>query len=323
MNNLRSNVRIPPYAQIVSPGIRVQNNPFNFHSSSSYANHTQPPILTPNIFGQSTIFPNPVNNQAVSQNEVCLMQNASFTPLSESQKVKLNVLTSRIRQADNEMPNMQKGCFKKNYNKLRDISKYNTWRQQFLMQAQSDFHMHEIYDPTFVPACVNYPRPNPNDVEWEGRIELFNAAIDLYNALNANYDWKLNFQGMAISEAVPENDIAHVFVKTGQVDARQILRDMDESFIKQNPRTKGDFISNFFTLTKHQGELWSTFLPRIENMKIEGWNLYSYVFTDDDEFAVIQKNLVKDSHSVEYSATVYQMIQSNKSLTEIKKKVRP
>jgi hypothetical protein len=55
----------------------------------------------------------------------------------------------------------------------------------------------------------------------------------------------------------------------------------------------------FFTLAKHQRELWSTFFPRIENMKIEGWNLYSYVFTDDDEFAVIQKQLVKDSHSVE------------------------
>jgi hypothetical protein len=48
--------------------------------------------------------------------------------------------------------------------------------------------LHEIYDPTFVPACAKYPRPNPNDVEWEGRIELFNAAIDLYNALNANYE---------------------------------------------------------------------------------------------------------------------------------------
>jgi hypothetical protein len=71
---------------------------------------------------------------------------------------------------------------------------------------------------------------------------------------------------MAISEAVAENDIVHVSVKTGQVDARQILRDMDEAFIKQNPLTKGDFISNFFTLTKQQGELWSTFIPRIENM---------------------------------------------------------
>ena len=127
MNNLRSNVKIPPYAQIVSPGVRVQNNPFNFHSSSSYANHQQQQIVKPNIFGQSTIFPNPVNNQAVSQNEVCLMQNASFTPLSESQKVKLNVLTSRIRLADNKMSNMQKGCFKKTYNQLRDISKYNIW----------------------------------------------------------------------------------------------------------------------------------------------------------------------------------------------------
>jgi hypothetical protein len=126
---------------------------------------------------------------------------------------------------------------------------------------------------------------------------------------------------MAISEAVVENEIAHVFVKTGQVDARQILRDMDEAFIKQNPLTKGDFISNFFTLTKQQGELWSTFFPRIDNMKIEGWNLFSYAFTEDDEFAVIQKNLVKDTHSVEYSATVYQMIQANKSLTEIKKAI--
>ena len=56
-------------------------------------------------------------------------------------------------------------------------------------------------------------------------------------------------------------------------------------------------------------------------MKIEGWNLYSYVFTDDDEFAVIQKNIIKDAHSLEYSATVYQMIQFNKSLTEIKKAI--
>ena len=84
MNNLRSNVRIPPYAQIVSPDVRIQNNPFNFHSSSSYANNQQQQFLTPNILGQSTIFSNPVSNPAVTQHEVCLLQNAAFTPLSES-----------------------------------------------------------------------------------------------------------------------------------------------------------------------------------------------------------------------------------------------
>ena len=321
MSNLRNNVKIPPYAQIVSPGIRVQTNPYNFHASSSYDIRQQNTTVPNQFISQSANLVNPVNQAAVSDQQLTLMQNASFTPLSESQKVKLNVLNSRLRAADNELVNMQKGCFKRNYTKLRDISKYNSWRQQFLMQAQSDFHMHEIYDPTFVPACVKYPKPQYNDPEWEGRIELVNAAIELHNALNANYEWKLNFQGMAIAEAISENDTAHVFVKTGQVDARQILRDMDEAFIKRNPLTKGDFISNFFTLTKHQGELWSTFFPRVENMKIEGWNLFSYVFTDDDEFAVIQKNIIKDANSVEYSPTLYQMIQSNKSLLEIKKAI--
>jgi hypothetical protein len=126
---------------------------------------------------------------------------------------------------------------------------------------------------------------------------------------------------MAIAGAIAEHEVAHVFVKNGRVDARQILRDMDEVFIKQNPLTKGEFISSFFTMTKHKGELWSTFFPRIKNMKIEGWNLFSYAFSEEDEFAVIQKNIVRDPNSLEYSPTVYQMMMENKSLIEIKKAI--
>ena len=48
---------------------------------------------------------------------------------------------------------------------------------------------------------------------------------------------------MAITEAIAGNGSARVFVKTGSVDARQIMKEMDEAFIKQNSLTKGDFIT--------------------------------------------------------------------------------
>jgi hypothetical protein len=85
------------------------------------------------------------------------------------------------------------------------------------MQAQSDFHMHLVFDPTYVPACQQYPKPNPSDSEWEGRLELVNAAIELYNVLTHNHEWKLYFQAMTITEAIAGNGSAHVFVKTGFV----------------------------------------------------------------------------------------------------------
>ena len=75
---------------------------------------------------------------------------------------------------------------------------------------------------------------------------------------------------MAISEVIAGNGSARVFVKTGFVDARQILRDMDEAFIKQNPLIKGDFITEFFNLEKRQEEMWTAFFSKIENMMIEG-----------------------------------------------------
>ena len=57
------------------------------------------------------------------------------------------------------------------------------------MQAQSDFHMHQIYDPTYIPAYQQYPKPSPSDSEWEGRLELVNAAIELFNVLTSNHEW--------------------------------------------------------------------------------------------------------------------------------------
>ena len=161
---------------------------------------------------------------------------------------------------------MQKSCRKSNYSKLHDIKQYKIWRQAHLMQAQSDFHMHLLYDPDYIPACQQYPKPQPNDPEWEGRIELVNAAIELHNALITNHEWKINFQAMAISDAVSVNEAARVFVKTGCVDAKQILRDMDEAFIKQNPLTKGEFITEFFRLEKSP---MSYGLPSLRKLKIK------------------------------------------------------
>ena len=135
------------------------------------------------------------------------------------------------------------------------------------MQAQSDFHMHQIYDPTYIPAYQQYPKPSPSDSEWEGRLELVNAAIELFNVLTNNHEWKLNFQAMAITEAIAGNGSARVFVKTGSVDARQIMKEMDEAFIKQNPLTKGDFITEFFNLEKNRDDMWAAFFSKLQFLR--------------------------------------------------------
>ena len=262
-------MKIPPYQQIVTPGIRLQTNPYSMNNQIRY--YPQPVHSTAPFLVQSTDSFNPVIQQAVSDNTFTIIQNTSSTPLSETQKVKLGILHNRIRNAERELDNMQISCKKSSYSRLQDIKQCKNWRQAYLMQAQSDFHMHLIYDPTYVPAFQQYPYPNPSDSEWEGRLELVNAAIELYNVLTNNHEWKLNFQAMAISEAITENGSARVFVKTGFVDARQILRDKDDAFIKQNPLTKGDFITEFFNLEKRQEEMWAAFFSKVENMMIEGW----------------------------------------------------
>ena len=96
------------------------------------------------------------------------------------------------------------------------------------------------------------------------------------------------------------------------------MKDMDEAFIKQNPLTQGDFITEFFNLEKRQEEMWAAFFSKVENMMIEGWETFSNNFTEDDEFAVIQQNVRKDAQSSEYYPTLYQMIQAGKPLRQIK-----
>ena len=64
--------------------------------------------------------------------------------------------------------------------------------------------------------------------------------------------------------------------------------------------------------------MWAAFFSKVENMMIEGWDTFSYNFTEDDEFAVIQQNVRKDAQSSDYLPTLYQMVQSGKSLRESK-----
>ena len=151
MNNFRNIVKIPPYQQIVTPGIRLQTNPYSMNNQMSYS--PQPVHSTASFLGQSTNSYNPVRQQAVSDNSFNIIHNTSSTPLSETQKVKLGILHNRIRNAERELDNMQKSCKKSNYSRLQDVKQYKTWRQSYLMQALSDFHMHLIFDPTHVPAC--------------------------------------------------------------------------------------------------------------------------------------------------------------------------
>ena len=67
--------------------------------------HSTAPYL-----GQSAKSFNPVIQQAVLDNSFTIIQNASSTPLSETQKVKLGILHNRIRNAERELDNMQKSC---------------------------------------------------------------------------------------------------------------------------------------------------------------------------------------------------------------------
>ena len=55
MNNLRGVVKIPPYQQIVTPGVRLQTNPYSMNTQMNYSSnqqHIAAPILaqSQNIF---------------------------------------------------------------------------------------------------------------------------------------------------------------------------------------------------------------------------------------------------------------------------------
>ena len=56
--------------------------------------------------------------------------------------------------------------------------------------------------------------------------------------------------------------------------------------------------------------MWAGFFSKLENMIIEGWDTFSYNFTEGDEFAVIQQNVRKDAQSSYYLPTLYHMVQS-------------
>jgi hypothetical protein len=99
-NNFRNTVKIPAYQQIVTPGVRLQSNPYQMSNQTSYASH-QPHFAAP-YSGQSIHSYNPVIQQAIPDNTYTIIQNTLSTPLSESQKFKLGVLHSRIRNAERE-----------------------------------------------------------------------------------------------------------------------------------------------------------------------------------------------------------------------------
>ena len=100
LNNLRGVVKIPPYQQIVTPGVRLQTSPYSMNTqmsdSSQHGN-----IAVPNL-GKSSNILNPVAQSAVSDINYTIIQSTSSTPLSEAQKVILNAQHTLIKNAERE-----------------------------------------------------------------------------------------------------------------------------------------------------------------------------------------------------------------------------
>ena len=171
--NYQNQINIPPVTQVQSPSVE-QQNPFTRSANST------PTVSNNGYYNQlqNQISPTPTqNNSNNHQNQFTAQTtNMQFTPLSDSQKYKLNNFHARLREFDNDQDHIRK-CRKSDYPEFPqnpDLN-YMDWRAAYLMQAQIH-NMHLLYDPNHVPAHIMFPLPLPDDPLYEGREELFQAA---------------------------------------------------------------------------------------------------------------------------------------------------
>ena len=166
-----------------------------------------------------------------------------------------------------------------------------------------------------MPVHLQYPEPDPRDAEYEGRHELYSAAVELWNAYLKNHETKVKIQAKAIKHAIGDHPVASAFVKHNNIDPRQILADMDRAFLQNSHMTKGTALFDFWSLSKGS-EPWSVFFAKQDILQMDAHTMFDYQFTDDDKASVLQMNL--PTHLQPMYA---QFVSSGKSYNQIREEL--
>ena len=309
--NYQNQINIPPVTQVQSPSVE-QQNPFTRSANST------PTVSNNGYYNQlqNQISPTPPqNNSNNHQNQFTAQTtNMQFTPLSDSQKYKLNNFHARLREFDNDQDHIRK-CRKSDYPEFPqnpDLN-YMDWRAAYLMQAQIH-NMHLLYDPNHVPAHIMFPLPLPDDPLYEGREELYQAAKDIHNAMVRNHTLKITLQANTLVHVLRNNPTAKKFIRPNAVNPAQIFRDLDSMWIQQNMMTKGEFVTRFFKMKPDRDERFASFMARVDSLQHELRSMFSYEVKPDDIMAVMQQGITNDMQP-----TFHHMLQEGKSIIDIRK----
>ena len=306
--------KLPPYEQVAGLQSRPSSNPFAISTPSKFFGRSEAPMDS--ITGK----PAGIAEASIQPGQFVLLEpfphQLNAGPMSSSQQYKEQVWKKLRIEVDNDTASLQRNWKLTNYEPVpRDERKYSVWRSSFLLQCDIDNGCHTLYNKDYVPVHLQYPEPDPRDAEYEGRHELYSAAVELWNAYLKNHETKVKIQAKAIKHAIGDHPVASAFVKHNNIDPRQILADMDRAFLQNSHMTKGTALFDFWSLSKGS-EPWSVFFAKQDILQMDAHTMFDYQFTDDDKASVLQMNL--PTHLQPMYA---QFVSSGKSYNQIREEL--
>ena len=295
--NSYGQVNVPSYQQVKSPIIE-QQNPFSRATGTPGGQSTDHRLQN----SQNQLQQNGSQNQTFQnvQNHNYQNVNNSYnttnqqTPLSESQKFKLQSFQARLKDLDNEHYHILRSR-KTDYPDFPDNpdTKYMDWRATYLMQAQLH-NMHVLFDPKYVPTHIMFPLPAAEDAIFENRPELYQAAQDVHSAMVRNYSAMIKVQANALVFVLRKDSTARKFIRPNAIEPLQIFRDLDSMWIQQNLMTKGEFVTRFFKMKPDRDERFGSFMARVDALQHELQSMFSYEVNSDDILAVMQQGITDE-----------------------------
>ena len=84
------------------------------------------------------------------------------------------------------------------------------------------------------------------------------------------------YQAAYITYAIDSHEVAKGFVKHNDINPIQVFRDLDETFMEQNPLTKDSFISNIWSIRPKPDEKLFSFFARLVSDRLTLPNMFRY-----------------------------------------------
>ena len=306
--------KLPPYEQVAGIKNRNNVNPFIISSVGRDFGDRGYPVTGSSGLTSGT------GSFAEQPGQFVMLNNPQFHmnsgPMNSTQQYKVQIWQKLRSEVDNDTSSLQRNWKLSNYELLpTDERKYSMWRSSFLLQCDIDNGCHVLYNKDYVPLHLKFPEPDPNDPEFEGRHELYTAAVELWQAYLKNHEAKVKIQAKAIKHAIGDHPIASTFVKHNNIDPMQILNDMDKAFLQNSHMTKGTAMFDFWNLRK-DSEPWSVFFAKQDRLHMDAYNMFDIVFTDDDKASVLQMNL-----PVSLQPTYSQLVNAGKTYSQIREEL--